>query len=123
MRRLLLACLLVCCAAIAAPAQDGGATNTRPLVGILSQPDEHLPEGASSYIAASYVKLVEASGARAVPILCNATTAQLTNLFHSVNALLLPGGSASIAPGSPFREVHPGHRNVRQQPGGQWENW
>ena len=38
----------------------------RPLVGVLSQPGDPAPKG-HSYIAASYVKLIEAAGARAVP--------------------------------------------------------
>jgi len=42
--------------------------NLRPLIGIVSQGGEPAPDG-SSYIAASYVKFVEAAGARAVPIL------------------------------------------------------
>lgn len=42
--------------------------NLRPLIGIVSQGGEPAPD-ASSYIAASYIKFVEAAGARAVPIL------------------------------------------------------
>lgn len=38
----------------------------RPLVGVLSQTGDPAPKG-HSYIAASYVKLIEAAGARAVP--------------------------------------------------------
>ena len=45
-----------------------GAANDRPIVGIVTQPSEYgWPEQGSSYIAASYVKFVEASGARVVP--------------------------------------------------------
>jgi hypothetical protein len=42
--------------------------NLRPLIGIVSQGGEPAPDG-HSYIAASYIKFVEAAGARAVPIL------------------------------------------------------
>lgn len=38
----------------------------RPLIGVLSQPGDPAGKG-DSYIAASYVKLIEAAGARAVP--------------------------------------------------------
>lgn len=49
--------------------------NDRPIIGILSQEQSHhlktkyTEENYTSYIAASYVKAVEASGARVVPIL------------------------------------------------------
>lgn len=51
--------------------------NTRPLIGILSQPKywRGPPDAAGGYIAASYVKYLEAAGARAVPISFNAPTA------------------------------------------------
>ena len=52
----------------AALAEHSEELNLRPLIGIVSQGGEPAPEG-SSYIAASYVKFVEAAGARAVPIL------------------------------------------------------
>lgn len=50
-------------------------TNNRPIIGILSQEQSHhlktkyIKENYTSYIAASYVKDVESSGARVVPIL------------------------------------------------------
>lgn len=49
--------------------------NDRPIIGILSQEQAHNlkpkyeKENYTSYIAASYVKGVEASGARVVPIM------------------------------------------------------
>ncbi len=44
------------------------ATNNWPIVGIVTQPSEYgWPNQDQSYIAASYVKFVEASGARVVP--------------------------------------------------------
>ncbi len=63
--------------------EEPGGTNSRPLIGILSQPtcgekmkeSERNWDSASSSnrscIAASYVKFVESGGARAVPILYN----------------------------------------------------
>lgn len=51
--------------------------NERPIVGILAQEisDELLPNfpAYSNFIAASYVKAVESSGARVVPIVVNKT--------------------------------------------------
>lgn len=49
--------------------------NNRPIIGVLSQEQSYYlhtkypEENYTSYIAASYVKSVEASGARVVPIL------------------------------------------------------
>jgi hypothetical protein len=68
----------------------------RPLIGILSQPKywTGAPAAPGGYIAASYVKYLEAAGARAVPILFNeANTATLARKFAAVNGVLLPGGT------------------------------
>jgi hypothetical protein len=50
--------------------------NTRPLIGILSQPGDPA-EGKDSYIAASYIKFVEAGGARVVPFLHDMPAAEV----------------------------------------------
>jgi gamma-glutamyl hydrolase len=50
--------------------------NDRPIIGILSQPGDPAPDGAS-YIAASYVKWVESAGARVVPIEYDLTEAEV----------------------------------------------
>ena len=47
---------------------DHRPRNNRVLIGILSQNSDPSPRG-ESYIAASYVKFVEAAGARVVPFL------------------------------------------------------
>lgn len=50
-------CVVVC---------KGG--NDRPIIGIVTQASEwHWPHQDESYIAASYVKFAESSGARVVP--------------------------------------------------------
>jgi len=73
------------------------AVNDRPIVGVLTQPtDGNLTEFGDSYIAASYVKYVESAGARVVPIFHNSTKEELYNVFHSVNAVLFPGGGANL---------------------------
>jgi hypothetical protein len=51
--------------------------NLRPLVGILSQSGTPAPRG-QTYIAASYVKFVEAAGARAVPIMQDMSRDEVT---------------------------------------------
>jgi hypothetical protein len=50
------------------PVEREEELNLRPLIGIVSQGGDPAPEG-HSYLAASYVKFVEAAGGRAVPIL------------------------------------------------------
>jgi hypothetical protein len=80
--------------------EEPGGTNSRPLIGILSQPTcgektresernwDSAPSSSSSSsnrscIAASYVKFVESGGARAVPILYNEPEDSLIQVFVS----------------------------------------
>lgn len=78
--------------------------NLRPLIGILSQGGEPAPKG-HSYIAASYVKFVEAAGARAVPILHDMSPEEVKKRFDSINGVLLPGGSRNLEPGVQYYDV------------------
>jgi hypothetical protein len=71
--------------------------NTRPIIGILTQPapsSMHKPPG-TTYLAASYVKYVESTGAQVVPILMNQTIDYYLHLFNSLNGVLFPGGDSS----------------------------
>jgi len=57
--------------------------NERPVIGILTQEVywsylNHLKSYNNSYIAASYVKAIEASGGRVVPVFTNRTTEYYT---------------------------------------------
>jgi gamma-glutamyl hydrolase len=79
-------------------------SNERPVIGILSQPGDPAPQG-KSYIAASYVKWVEAAGARVVPILPDMSEAEVRARFLAVNGLLLPGGGGRLAPGHPYYDT------------------
>ncbi|KAK8757493.1 hypothetical protein V5799_004875 [Amblyomma americanum] len=89
------AALLVCLAAFAACA----AATKRPIIGIVAQ---HLysrtfnPSRTSTYIAASYVKFIEAAGGRVVPIFVNQTEDYYRKVFNSVNGVLFPGGQADL---------------------------
>eukprot|EP00961_Rhodomonas_salina_P193672 2614706-Rhodomonas_salina.2 len=76
------------------------ALQDRPVIGIVTQPlftdsDEdafsHMDE-RPPYLAASYVKLVEAAGARPAVIFHNSSDAELKAIFQRVNAVLFPGG-------------------------------
>ncbi|KAH8932482.1 hypothetical protein BDL97_19G074900 [Sphagnum fallax] len=98
-----------------------GGTNSRPLIGILSQPTcgektresernwDSAPSSSSSSsnrscIAASYVKFVESGGARAVPILYNEPEDSLIQKFAAINGILFPGGATSLK-GGPFYQT------------------
>ena len=76
----------------------------RPLIGIISQPGDPAT-GHDSYIAASYVKFVEAAGARVVPFFHDAPAEETEARFAAVNGVLVPGGAARLAPGHTFFDV------------------
>jgi len=77
--------------------------NDRPIIGILTQLNE--TDNSHEFIAGSYVKFVEAAGARAVPIRCTASKKELTTLFHSINGVLIPGGGANLSLGHHFYDT------------------
>ena len=76
----------------------------RPLIGVLSQGGAPAPEGYS-YIAASYVKFIEAAGARAVPILHDMDRKEIERRFRAVNGIILPGGAQSLRPGEKYYDA------------------
>jgi len=91
--------MILVCLVVLVVGCNGAELNNRPIIGVLSQEisktiEDLAPEG--TYIAASYVKWVEAAGARVVPIVAGSSQ-NLTQLFGSINGLLIPGGAASIA--------------------------
>lgn len=86
------------------PAPPPPQVNERPTIGVLSQPGDPAPPGRS-YIAASYVKWVEAAGARVVPILPDMSEDEVRARFRAVNGLLLPGGGARLRPGHPYYDT------------------
>lgn len=69
---------------------SSGYRNTKPLIGVLTQPCHECP--GRSYVAAGYVKWIEAAGGRAVPIRFYASDDELHRLFKSVNGLVFAGG-------------------------------
>ncbi|XP_069387608.1 gamma-glutamyl hydrolase-like isoform X2 [Paralichthys olivaceus] len=73
--------------------------NSRPIIGVLAQEacKEQRTTAGSSYIAASYVKFLESAGARVVPVRVNLTEEEYTEIFNSINGLVLPGGEANDA--------------------------
>jgi gamma-glutamyl hydrolase len=67
--------------------------NQRPVVGILSQPYDG---GDFFYIAASYVKWLESSGARSIPIPYDADEDLVSEIVSQINGVLFPGGAANL---------------------------
>ena len=64
--------------------------NDRPIIAILAQLTP--PDKNNSYIAASYIKYLEGSGARVVPIPASMSLEEAEKIFESVNGVLFPGG-------------------------------
>jgi gamma-glutamyl hydrolase len=91
-------------AAFSTAALTSTTPSTRsPVIGILSQPDVDRNDGEAHtpgffYIAASYVKWLEAGGARSIPIPYDATNELFDDIFLEIDGLLLPGGSATFPP-------------------------
>jgi len=76
----------------------GQGQNNRPIIGILSQAldfDHDYLSPGGTYIGASYIKWVEAAGARAVPLIAGSSQ-NFTELFQQINGVLIPGGAVSL---------------------------
>jgi gamma-glutamyl hydrolase len=74
------------------------ALNNRPIIGIVAQSTKGTPVEnlGKSYIDAAYVKYLESSGARVVPIKTSLSEDEVVNLFKSINGVLFPGGDVSV---------------------------
>ena len=78
---------------------DKATPNNQPVIGILSLPIvpyENFTVNGTSYIASSYVKYLEMSGARVVPVRIDHSYSELDYLFPRLNGLLFTGGSANF---------------------------
>ncbi|XP_065211986.1 gamma-glutamyl hydrolase A-like [Planococcus citri] len=84
---------------------------SRPIIGVLAQEfggfkaGSFLTDKGSTYIAASYIKAVESSGARVVPIFVNRSPQYYERILNSLNGVLVPGGATKIEPGHPFYDA------------------
>jgi len=75
----------------------GGATsNNRPTIGVLLQETTDVFAVNGTYVAASYVKFVEAGGAQVVPIFLNKPSTYYEEVLSSLNGVLFPGGAVDI---------------------------
>ncbi|XP_028401389.1 gamma-glutamyl hydrolase-like [Dendronephthya gigantea] len=72
--------------------------NNRPIIGVMAQSTEgeSFAKFGDSYIAASYIKYLESSGARVVPIMNDLNEEEAEKLFYSINGALFPGGGVSV---------------------------
>ena len=72
--------------------------NNRPIIAVMAQSTkgESFEKLGQSYIAASYIKFLESSGARVVPIMNDLNEEDTEKLFYSVNGALFPGGSVNL---------------------------
>ncbi|KAG7231285.1 hypothetical protein INR49_012116 [Caranx melampygus] len=67
------------------PFNSTARRNDRPIIGILAQEVFSPKPNQTSYIAASYVKFLEAAGARVVPVMINQPLKDYRALFNSIN--------------------------------------
>eukprot|EP01059_Diplonema_ambulator_P018031 TRINITY_DN3019_c1_g1_i1.p1 TRINITY_DN3019_c1_g1~~TRINITY_DN3019_c1_g1_i1.p1 ORF type:complete len:315 (+),score=37.97 TRINITY_DN3019_c1_g1_i1:527-1471(+) len=67
----------------------------RPIIAVWAHPltESDQPPDTGEYIAASYVKWLEAAGARVVPVRYNVSEDELKGIMGSVNGLVYPGGA------------------------------
>jgi gamma-glutamyl hydrolase len=75
--------------------------NMAPIIGIVSQPlDDSMVNdsrfaGTDSYMMSAYVKFMEASGARVVPLIWNEPDEIWQEKLSKVNGVLFPGGNGN----------------------------
>jgi len=62
------------------------------MIGVYTQPYD----SNQSYVAASYVKYLEMSGAQLVPLFYSLSTADLINMLQQLYGVLIPDGSQTI---------------------------
>lgn len=62
-----------------------------PVIGIYTQTYSNTSTAKSTYIAASYVKFIEMSGAQVVPIYSFAETSEVLGLLKKINGVLFTG--------------------------------
>jgi len=71
-----------------------------PVIGVLAQTYFNDDHPNSSYIAASYVKYLEAAGAQVVPVLTDQNETYYEHVFRQTNGCLFPGGGQNLTESS-----------------------
>lgn len=97
-RSLIILVILVSCSVINTLQSAVPALNNRPILGIVAQSTEGTPvvNLGKAYIDAAYVKYLESSGARVVPIKTGLSDEEVVDTFNSINGVLFPGGDVSV---------------------------
>ena len=67
-----------------------------PIIGIYTQTSPYSEFGTASYIAASYVKFIEMSGAQVIPIYAFSETSEILDTLSKINGVLFPGGGMEL---------------------------
>ena len=89
---LLLLCLTLAYSSISANSINK-LINNRPVIGVMTEPTSGiLANMGNSFINADYVKWLEASGARVVPIPFDESNELIVKRLDSVNGVVFPGG-------------------------------
>lgn len=91
---------VVVATATAAVTATAAAQDSRPVIAIFSQPSP--VSSGEDYIAASYVKWVEAAGARSVHVPYLTSKTDIDSLVTTVNGFLFPGGSVDASDIVPY---------------------
>lgn len=81
--------------------ETSNSSSSVSLESTTTPPHPPLPKNVS-YIAASYVKFIEAAGARVVPIFIDRDRVYYEQLLKSINGVLFPGGAVAIDETSAF---------------------
>lgn len=66
-----------------------------PIIGVYTEDAEDFGQpyqDGQTYIAASYIKNLEMSGAQVVPLFYHYSHAQLDNILSKINGVFFPGG-------------------------------
>jgi len=77
------------------------ADNLVPIFGILTQPIENSDKNLTM-IAASYVKWLEAGGARSIPIPYDSSEDLIDEIFHEIDGIFFPGGASDLPPAATY---------------------
>ena len=91
--------IIVCLIAVVLNAQTTSQLNLRPIIGIVTLPSQYSPLYPSSnysYLASSYVKFIEAGGARVVPIQYDLASSEVSQLFNYLNGFVFTGGDQDL---------------------------
>ncbi|XP_028393790.1 gamma-glutamyl hydrolase-like [Dendronephthya gigantea] len=70
----------------------------RPIIGVMAQATKRMTFEVlgKNYIPASYVKFLESSGARVVPIFNDLTENETKEIFQLINGVVFPGGIVNL---------------------------